>query len=78
MKSKYHAKNARYCVINVKVVRSHVIGCHARRLRGRDYNGCNSWKVGKENRQGAILIDSKTLKVFIGKFQFYPLYVIDT
>ena len=36
MKSKYHAKNERYCVINVKVVRSHVIGCHARRLRGRD------------------------------------------
>ena len=45
MKSKYHAKNERYCVINVKVVRSHVIGCHARRLRGRDYNGCNSGKV---------------------------------
>ena len=43
MKSKYRGINEKYCAINGKLVRSHVIGCHARCFCGRDDNGCNSW-----------------------------------
>ena len=41
----YRAMKSKYRAINRKLVRSHVIGCHARCFRGRDNNGCNSWKV---------------------------------
>ena len=39
-----------YRGINGKLVGSHSIGCHARCFRGRDDNGCNSWKVLSQSR----------------------------
>ena len=44
IKSNYRAINDKLSrdKINGKLVRSHVIGCHARCFRGRDDNGCNS------------------------------------
>ena len=45
LNSIYRAIKSKYRTINGKLVRSHVIGCHARCFRGRDDNGCNSWKV---------------------------------
>ena len=39
-----------YRAINGKLVGSHSIGCHALCFRGRDDNGCNSWKVLSQSR----------------------------
>ena len=45
-----HATFFFYHAINGKLVGSHSIGCHARCFRGRDDNGCNSWKVLSQSR----------------------------